>query len=152
MPHDGLIMSGHANADGTGPMMAFNAEKLEDWIAGKLGLTGSALKTRKSNINAVVADFMGGRGKAVSHKTVHVNARGEKKTDQKAHTSKYRGSDVLHTSAGPRGRGGGVTIFYVNPQGRDGKIIGIGHHLTDSSYEIEWSVGDWHVGRMVQLD
>lgn len=137
--------------DGTTKMGVYTADEIKDWIAGKLGLGASQLRVRGSNISMVVADFMSGRGKATSGPNTHRPGTAAHRAAPASHTSKYRGSDVYHTSAGAAGTANGVTIFYVNAQGSDGKIIGIGRHRSSTSYDIEWSVGDWHVGRTLQL-
>jgi len=149
MPHTPLYMSGPK--DGTKRMGVYTADEVKAWIAGKLGLSTSHLRSRGSNISMVVTDFMSGRGKPTSGPNTHKPGTAAHKKAPKSHASKYRGQDVYHTSAGKAGSANGVTIFYVNAQGRDGKIIGIGRHLTSTSYSIEWSVGDWHVGRTLQL-
>ncbi|MBY6047958.1 hypothetical protein KUV47_02855 [Vannielia litorea] len=150
MTHDPLVMSGHANADGTGPMGILSPEQMEEWIAGKLDMGASERKSRGSNIKSVVAAFMDGAGKATSGPNKHV-PHGKFQEPNRSHTSKYRGHDVYHTSSGKIGKSNGITIFYVNPQGHDGKIIGIGNHINSTTYEIEWHVRDWHVGRTVSL-
>ena len=149
MSHPPLNMIGPKN--GTAAMGIYTSDEIKDWIAGKLGLSGGALKARESSISSVVSDFTGGKGKPTSGPSTHdVNSKFHKSAP-KAHTSMYRGNSVYHTSAGKAGAGGGTTIFYVNAQGNDGKIIGIGQHITSDSYKIEWNVPDWHVGKVLVL-
>ena len=138
MPHNPLNLSG-PKADGS--MGVYTSDEIRSWIIGKLGLTEGQAKARGGSITSVISDFMSGKGKATS---------GKQGTGL-AHTSLYHGNPVYHASAGKTGARVGITIFYVNPQLSDGKIIGIGSHIDSTHYEIEWHVTDWHVGAQLVL-
>lgn len=147
MSHESLTMTG-LKADGT--MGIYDPDEIKAWICDKLNLTKGQAKARGGSISSVIADFNLGRGKETSGKNKHV-PHGAFRAPVVSHTSMYRGKRIYHASAGNSGAGGGMTIFYTNPKGSDGKIIGIGHHLNSTNYEIEWHVSDWHVGRTVTL-
>jgi hypothetical protein len=135
-------------ADGT--MGIYTSDEIKDWIRDKLNLTKGQARARGGSITSAISDFMSGKGKATSGTNKHV-PHGAFRTPVVSHTSMYRGNPIYHASAGKSGAGDGMTIFYTNPQGRDGKIIGIGHHVDSTTYEIEWHVPDWHVGHTVTL-
>jgi len=139
MSHLPLKLSGPKE---DGSMGVYTAEEIRKWIIGKLGLTEGQAKARGGSISSVVTDFTDGAGKATS---------GPSKHGGPTHTSLYHGNPVYHASAGKTGARTGITIFYVNSQGSDGKIIGIGSHIDSTHYEIEWHVSDWHVGAQLTL-
>jgi hypothetical protein len=147
MAHNPLVMVGPKE---NGMLGIYTADEIKDWIIGKLDLSETDKKSRGGPISSVVSDFMSGKGKATSGPNKHVPHKGFMAPNL-PHTSLYRGNPIYHASAGSAGKGNGITIFYVNAQGNDGKIIGIGSHVNSTNYEIEWHVPDWHVGRTVQL-
>lgn len=143
MAHTPLKMTGpKTDVNGITRMSVYSSDDIKDWIIGKLGLTAGQARSRGGSITSVISDFLNGRGKATS---------GPSKAGGASHTSKYRGSPVYHASAGKAGTSSGITIFYVNAQGTDGKIIGIGQHKNSTSYDVEWHASDWHVGRVITL-
>lgn len=150
MPHDGLVMSGNKNIDGKPHMVVFSEDEIKTWIADKIGLNKGQRNALGGKIGSVISDFLNGRGKATSGPAKH-KAEGETEAWNKSHTSTYRGREIYHASAGSGRGGSSITIFYVQGNGNDGKIIGIGEHKTSTSYTILWHAKDWHVGNVVKL-
>ncbi|TYB90794.1 hypothetical protein [Oceaniovalibus sp. ACAM 378] len=142
MPHEPLTMSGPRNVNGKTEMARYSSDEIKQWIVGKANFSANELSTRGSNISGAIEKFAGGHGTACKWK-----APG----DKNSHIIKYHHNTVYHASNGPKGKGTSVSLFYTNPQHKDGKIIGIGGHITSDTYEIEWHAPDWHIGKTFEL-
>lgn len=115
---------------GNGKFGVMSDAQIHDWLCGKLPHIPSS--KYRSNMQSCINDVLIGRGKDTAGCT-------------------FDGLHVLHTSAGKTGQGDGCTIFYVKRDHDVAKVVGIGSHISSTSYEVYWSAGQWCNGGRIDL-
>lgn len=133
----GLDMHGELGEPGTKTFGVMSSGEIRDWVLRKIGEYKKGKNMpRATSVGQCVNDFMTDSGKATPHK--------------------YMGNDVKHASAGKKSDPAHqkCTLFYtvMDETNRVGKIVGIGHHTSSTTYDLMWKRPGWVMGSSVDLN